>query len=179
VIEELRTKPAPHWGFYAQLLRAVLDALLLYLPLALMGRQPSTPSYLTFLPTEDYYAASLVLAPVFLLALWLLLGAVLHLILRLGGWPSDVDQILNITGMAGLIVGAVLIVWDWLWILFGWQNVVLLGISHLILAAYALLITTLGFTRILGLPLWLALLLNLLYVLLGEPLAALFMRAPV
>jgi hypothetical protein len=179
LIDALRTKPAPHWGLYAQLVRALLDALLLYLPLALIGRQPSTPSYLTFVPTERYFSASLLLAPVFLLALWLLMGATLHVILRLGGWPSDVDQILNITGMAGLVVGAVLVVWDWLWVLAGWQNVVWLGISHLILALYAIAITALGFVRILGLPGWLAVLLNVLYMLLGEPLAAIFMRAPI
>jgi hypothetical protein len=44
MMEELAKKPAPHWGFYGQLCRALLDSLLLYLPLALMGREPSTPS---------------------------------------------------------------------------------------------------------------------------------------
>ena len=52
VVDELKTKPAPQWGVYAQLTRALLDSLVLYLPLAFMGREPSTPSYLTFLPTE-------------------------------------------------------------------------------------------------------------------------------
>jgi hypothetical protein len=37
MIEYLRSKPAPHWGLYGQLLRAALDSLLTYLPLALMG----------------------------------------------------------------------------------------------------------------------------------------------
>jgi hypothetical protein len=179
VIEELRTKPAPHWGVYAQCLRALLDALLLYLPLALLGRKPSTPSYLTFLPTENYFAWSVLFAPFLLVAQWLLLSAVLHVSLRLIGRPSDIDQILNITGIAGLVVGAFLVVWDWVWILMGWQNVILLGLSHLVLVIWAVVIATTGFKRILGLPVWLGIVLNAIWLLLGEPLALIFMRAPV
>jgi hypothetical protein len=178
-IDELKEKPAPHWGVYAQCLRALLDSLLLYLPLALMGRQPSTPSYLTFLPTETYYAWSVLFVPFLLVGQWLLLSAVLHVILRLIGRPSDIDQILNITGTAGLVVGAFLVAWDWVWILMGWHNDVLLGISHLVLVIWAITITTIGFKRILGLPVWLGILLNAIWVLLGEPLALIFMRAPV
>jgi hypothetical protein len=179
VVEGLRTKPAPQWGVYAQLIRALLDSLCLYLPLYLMGRQPSTPSALTFLPTESYYLASVFFVPVFIVGQWALLSAVLHLILRLCGRPSDIDQILNITGMAGLIVGAVLVAWDWVWIAMGWQSDVLLGVSHLVLVIWAMAITVVGFRRILGLPIWLAILLNVLWVVLGEPLGAIFMRAPV
>jgi hypothetical protein len=178
LIAELKTKPAPHWGFYAQITRSLLDSLLLYLPLALMGRQPSMPSYLTFLPTEHYFVASVFFVPIFVLAQWILLSAILHLILRLSGQPSDVDQILNITGMASLVVGAVLVVWDWIWIAMGWHSYVLLGVSHLVLVIWAMVIMVLGFRRILGLPLWLAIVLNLIYLVLGEPLGALFMRAP-
>jgi hypothetical protein len=72
VVDELKTKPAPHWGFYAQLTRALLDSLLLYLPLAILGREPSTPSYLTFLSAERYFLASVFFVPVFLLAHWVI-----------------------------------------------------------------------------------------------------------
>lgn len=178
VVDGLQTGPAPRWGVYAQVIRVLLDALFLYLPLALMGRQPSTPSYLTFLPTENYYLVSVFLAPVFILAQWLLLSVIVHVILRLAGQPSDVDQILNVTGMAGLIAGAVLIAWDWAWVIVGWHDVVLLGVSHLVLVVWAMAITVLGFRRILGLPVWLAIALNVLWLGLGEPLGAIFMRAP-
>lgn len=50
-IEELRAKPAPQWGVFGQLVRAQGVPLLLYLPLALLGREPLTPSSLTFLST--------------------------------------------------------------------------------------------------------------------------------
>jgi hypothetical protein len=178
-IEGLRDKPAPHWGFCAQALRALLNSLLLYLPLALMGRQPSMPSYLTFLTEENYFLASVFFVPALLIGQWLLLCAVVHLILRLLGRRSDIDQILNITGLVALIVGAVLIAWDWIWILMDWHNYVWLGISHLVIVTWAVAITMLAFKRILGVPYWLGLLLNILWLALGEPLGALFMRAPI
>jgi hypothetical protein len=178
-IEELRSKPAPLWGVYGQLGRALGVSLLFYLPLALLGRVPSTPSAIAFLPTESYFATSIVLAPLFIIMQWLLLSAVVHVILRLTRRHSDIDQILNITGMVALVVGAFLILWDWLWVSLKWQNLVLLGVSHLIIVAWAVGITTLGFKRILGVPAWLGVLLNLLWVLLGEPLGAIFMRAPI
>lgn len=178
LVEGLRGKPAPQWGVYAQVLRAVLDALLLYLPLALMGWQPSTPSYLTFIPDERYYAAMIWLAPVFLVCQWLLLSVIVHVILRLMGQTSDIDQILNITGMSALVVGAFLVVWDWLWILVGWRDIYLLGISHLLLNGWGIAITVTGFKRILGIPVWLGVALTLLWIALGLPMAILFMRGP-
>ena len=53
LFEELKSKPAPMWGIYAVLIRSVLNSLLLFLPLHLLGREPSVPSYLTFLRTES------------------------------------------------------------------------------------------------------------------------------
>ncbi len=55
LIEGLRAKPAPHYGFFAQLLRGGLVGLFLYLPLAVLGRTPPTPSYIPALPTGTYY----------------------------------------------------------------------------------------------------------------------------
>jgi hypothetical protein len=69
--------------------------------------------------------------------------------------------------------------WDRLWILLGWHNDVLLGISHLVLVLWGIVITTTGFSRILGLPVRVGILLNAIWLLLGEPLALIFMRAPV
>jgi hypothetical protein len=179
MVGELAKKPAPLWGFYGQLCRAALDSLLLYLPLALMGREPSTPSYLSFLSNDVYYAASVFLMPIFLLAQWLLLSVTVHSVLRLSGWRSDVDQILNITGMVALVVGAFLVVWDWGYILLGGRDPIFLGMSHLMLDIWVVYITVIGFRRLLGIPTWLAILLNVLWLLLGLPLAILFVRGPV
>jgi hypothetical protein len=143
-----------------------------------MGRAPATPSYLTFISTESYYLALTLLAPLFLVGQWLLLGAVAHVILRLLGLQSALDQILNVTGMAALVVGAALVVWDWLWVSAGWENAVALGISHLVLDIWGVVLTALGFEKTMGVPRWLGALLSLATITLGVPLAAIFMRAP-
>lgn len=179
MVAALAQKPAPHWGLYGQGLRALMDALLLYLPLALLDKSPSTPSYLTFIPTKDYFSALVFLAPAVLMTQWLLLSVALHVILRMLDRPSDVDQILNITGMSALVVGAFLVAWDWVWILMEWRNPVGLGLSHLLLDGWGIFITVLGLNIIVGISVRLALVLNGLWLVLGLPVAILFMRAPV
>jgi hypothetical protein len=178
LVDELRSKPAPLWGFYAQLLRASLDALLLYLPLFLLGREPPTRSYLTFVPTQDYYRALVLLAPVVLTAQWLLGGALMHVVLRLWGRKSDIDQILNISGMATLVIGAFLVVWDWVWIFLGGMNQNLLGTSHLLIDVWWVVIMVVGLKRILGVPVRSGILLSLLVIAVSLPLAVMFMRSP-
>jgi len=178
MIEELRSKPAPHWGFYGQFLRAVLDSLLLYLPVALMGRIPPTPSNLSFIPTDQYYWGLIGLSPLVLGAEWLLGSAFTHVVLRLSGRPSDFDQILNIVGMATIVVGAFLLVWDWAWFALGGVNEYFLGISHLAISLWAMVIATMGLKRILGVPVWLGALLSFLGIPIALPFGIMFMRSP-
>lgn len=178
-VDTLREAPAPHWGLAGQTLRGLLDALLLYLPLALLGRSPSTPPYLSFLPAGRYYAAAAGFAPLVLLMQWLFLSALVHVVLRLLGRRSDIDLLLNLTGMAALVVGAFLVAWDWLYIALGFTSPAWLGISHLAIDLWGVFLTTLGLRRLLGVPVWLGLLLNALWIAGGLPLAILFMRAPV
>jgi hypothetical protein len=52
LIAGLAGKPARHWDLYAQTLRTLMDSLLLYLPLFLMGRTPPMPSNLPFIATD-------------------------------------------------------------------------------------------------------------------------------
>ena len=179
VVEGLKGAPAPQWGVYAQVFRALLDGLLLYLPLTLMGRQPSTPPYLSIFSAEGYYGTLVWLAPLFLVGQWLMLSALVHVLLRLLRRQSDLDQILNITGMAALIVGAFLVVWDWVWIAAGWHDEVLLGLSHMVLVLWGAAIMVLGLKRILDVPIWLGVVLNVIWMVAGWPLAALVMRSPV
>jgi hypothetical protein len=49
--DELKSKPASHWGLLAVLLRFVTTALIETLPLYVLGREPFWPSYLSFLAT--------------------------------------------------------------------------------------------------------------------------------
>lgn len=178
MIAELRSKPAPQWGFRAQFFRAALDSLLLYLPVALMGRMPPTPSSLSFIPTERYYWHLIWLSPLVLGTEWLLASAFIHLGLRLTRWRSDFDQILNIYGMAGLVVGAFLIVWDWAWFALGGVSQYFLGISHLAISLWAVVIAALGLKSILGVPIWLGALLSFLGIPIALPFGIMFMRSP-
>ncbi|UCD37369.1 MAG: hypothetical protein JSW54_11125 [Fidelibacterota bacterium] len=177
--EALRDKPAPFWGLAAQLIRAMMDALLVYLPMSIIGAVPESPSTLSFIPTESYYAISVGMAPLFILGQWLLLCAVLHVVLRLTGRASDLDQILNLTGMAALVVGTVLVVWDWIWFGLGWHSDVVLGISHLVIDVWGIVIIVAGLRILLGVPVKLGIILNLIWLALGVPLAMIFMRSPV
>jgi Yip1-like protein len=175
--EELKRKPAPRWGLYATLLRILFILLAWYLPLYLLGMKPSPPSYLTFVPTENYYAASMIIFPLYNLAIWLLFSALVHIILRLGGWKSDIDQILNIGGVAGLIFQPVISLLDWTGVVLGWHSLpVVLGITHLVIDFWVIVWIAKGYNKILGLPTWLGAGLTLLVTIVNVPLAMLFLR---
>lgn len=177
--EAMRLAPSPHWGLLAVILRAAMDALLIYLPVTLLGRQPSMPSFLTFAPTERYFSfAAAISLPVFL-GQWLLTCTALHVILRLLKRHSEVDLILNITGMEGLIIGAFLVVWDWVWILLGWTDYNALGISHLVIDLWGVVLSVTCFKRLLGVPVPLGIALNIIGIMLSLPFGILFMRAPI
>jgi hypothetical protein len=177
LIDGLRSKPAPHWGFWAQLVRALFDSLLVYLPLSLMGRVPPTPSNLLALPTDTYYTSLIWLSPIVLMAELLIISASIHLVLRLAGRHSDFDQIVNISGMAALVVGAFLVPWDWVWFAIGGVDQYFLGISHLVISVWAAAITVISLKRILGVPVWLASLLSLLGIPIALPFGIMFMRS--
>lgn len=178
-VDALGDAPAPHWGFFGQLIRGLLDALLLYLPLYLMGRQPSRASVLSLIPTESQFGAFAALGPAFYLMQWLFLVALVHLLLRLIGRQSDIDAIMNITGMTALVVGAVILVWDWVWLALGWRDPVALGISHLVIDIWGMALIVAAFKRVLGIPVRLGVLLSIVWVAVGIPLAMVLVPAPV
>ena len=178
LIEQLRSKPAPQWGIFAQFLRGILDSLLIYLPVSLMGRVPPTHSFLSFVPTERYYTALIWMGPFVLLAEMLMGVVVIHVLLRLMGRHSDIDQIINIVGMSALIVGAVLIPWDWVWFALGGVDQYFLGISHLVISLWATVIMAVGLRRILSVPLWLGIVLSIISIPVQLPIAMMFMRSP-
>jgi hypothetical protein len=177
-IEHLRSKPAPQWGIFASFLRGIFDSLLLYLPISLMGRVPPTPSYLSFVSTERYYFALIWMAPFILLIELLMQSVVIHVILRLLGRHSDIDQILNITGMTSLVVGMVLIPWDWIMYALGLADQYFLGITHLIITLWAVAIMVVGLRKILSVPTWLSIVLSIIVIPIALPFAMMFMRSP-
>ena len=176
--DELAISPAPSWGFFAALQRGLMDSLLIYLPMCLLRRVPPTRSYLSFIPDEKYYGALLILGPIVLLAEWLLSSSLMHLILRLGKRFSDIDKVLNISGFSALAIGSVLILWDALWLLTGGMNQYSLGVSHLLIDLWAIAIATIALKRILKVPIWLGILLNIIGIIVSMPLAIMFMRSP-
>lgn len=149
--EELKSKPAPMWGFWAVLIRFVATSLTTILALHLLGRVPFAPSRLTFLATEDYYSAEIFFLPVFGLGIWLLGSAVVHVVLRLAGKVSDIDQVLNIIGMAWLIPMPVVWLWDWTTIALDWYQITVMAVSHSIFALWEVILCSVGFKRILRL----------------------------
>lgn len=177
-IEKLRNKPAPLWGFYGQLLRGLMDALLLFLPAYLMGRTPPMESFITLFPSQTYYRTLVWLAPLVFFLQWLACGAISHVVLRFLKRPSDMDLLLNLGGITALIVGFILLIWDWLWIALGGMNQYALGISHLVIDLYGILIAVMALKRLLGVPIWLGILLQVLVFMIALPLAMLFIRSP-
>lgn len=177
-VDALKSKPAPQWGFFALGLRSLMVSLLLYLPIAIFGRQPPTPSYLTFIPTEKYYAVLIWLTPLVFLAEWLLGAAVIHVFLRMSRIPSDIDQILNITGMASLVIATLLIIWDWLWFFVGGVNQYFLGISHLLIDVWWFVLVVTGLMHILNVTGRQGIVASVLAFIASMPFAVIFMRAP-
>jgi len=53
--DELRRKPAPHWGFWAVLIRFIGTSMTTILALFLLDRQLFERSCLTFLSEKNYY----------------------------------------------------------------------------------------------------------------------------
>ena len=80
----------------------------------------------------------------------------------LGVPAGDVDQILNISGMSVLVVGAFLFLWDWAWFAAGGVEQYFLGFSHLVISLWAVVIEAIGLKKILGVPIWLGRILSFL-----------------
>ena len=177
-IDELKKKSAPHWGLFSTLLRGLMDSILLYLPIAIMGRMPPTPSYLTIIATESYYETLVWLTPVILMMEWLIGGVIIHICFRMVNQASDIDQILNITGMSGLVVGFILLLWDWLWFFIGGIDQNILGISHLIIDVWWFVLVVIGINRVIGISKRLAIGASMLSFIGVLPIAVIIMRSP-
>lgn len=176
--EALRDRPAPLYGLYGILLRGLIMDLVWYLPRALMGMRPAIAPTLPFPPSESYYWHALWLFPVFEVAKWLLMGAVMYLVLRLVKLPADYDAILNVEGMATIIIDPVIRVWDWIVFVLGQsENTVLVGAAHaLVFWPWGVVLAVIGWRKLLGLPARVTVPLQMLALALFIPLAAIFLR---
>jgi hypothetical protein len=177
-VKALKDKPAPLWGLIGQVVRSLMISLLLYFPIALSGRIPSTPSYITLIPTEKYYINLIWLTPLVVMTEWLLGAVVIHIFLHLQKKTSNLDLILNVTGMASLVIGLILLVWDWIWFFVGGVNQYFLGITHLVIDLWWFVIVIIGLKEVLGISVRDGIVVCLLAFATSMPFAILFMRAP-
>jgi hypothetical protein len=77
-----------------------------------------------------------------------------------------------------LVVGAILLLWDWLWLIAGGMDQYALGISHLVIDLWGAVLVAVGLKRLLDVPAWLGAVLYVLAVASALPLAVMFMRSP-
>jgi hypothetical protein len=171
MFDQLKQKPAPFWGFWAVLIRFIVTSLTTTLALYLIGHLPFAPSRLTFLPIENYYRAEIFFLPIWGLGIWLLMASMAHVVIRLAGKRSDFDQILNVVGMGMLVPMPVLWLFDWTAVGLGFFTMMPMAISHSIFQLWEVSIEAIGFNRLLGLRLFMAVMLalaiNVVYVLLA------------
>jgi hypothetical protein len=178
MVKYLYKRKGPGIGITTTIIRGLLNSLLMYLPLFLLGRQPSYHGYIPFMPNEKYFLFLAIIVPFYFLLQTFILSLIIYLVLKALKKKAALYHLFNIAGMVGLIVGAVLICWDWVWVAMNSTNYVLLGISHLIIDVWAICLTVLAYKKILNISYGLGIALNILWLALGLPMAMLIMRAP-
>lgn len=175
--DALRALPAPAWGFRVVVTFNVAISATSLLALRLLGREPFLPSWLTFLPTDQYFAAEILFLPFLRTGTWLLASAVSHLTVRLAGRHSDLDTILNIGGLVTFVVMPYTFVVDWTAILLGAYGLALIAVLHgAVDLAWSFALLSAGLHRLLGVPIRLALVSALLSEAATVPLLAVFAR---
>jgi hypothetical protein len=175
----LKNGPAPWLGLAGVLVRAVLVSLVLYLPLAVAGGAPGLRSYLTFIPTSGYYGALIGVAPLVFIFQWLAGTVVMHLVLRITGQRSDIDVLLNISGMTTLVAAGFLLVWDGTCAMLGFSNNTVLIVTHAAFYAWGAALSTYCLKKIFGAPFKVGILANSLSLVFMVPAAIIFLRMPV
>ena len=149
--EELKSKPAPMWGFWAVVIRFVFTSLTTILLLYLLDRVPFKPSRLTFIATEAYYGMEIFFLPVYGLLIWLAGSSIVHLVLRLSDSACNFDRILNVVGMGMLIPMPLVWVWDWTMIALDSYHITVMAVSHSLFALWGIVLFSIGFIKILEL----------------------------
>lgn len=177
LVDGLLTKRGYWWGIGAQTLRATLDSLLEYLPVALAGRVPPEAPLLP-IPPGRYYWFLVFTGPLIILVETLFGAVLMYAILRFLGRRSNLGAIVNLLGMSGLLVGPVIVAWDWAWFAIGFYDQYFLGITHLLLVLWSVFIVTLGLKRGFEVPVPLGVVLNIVGILAAMTLAVPLMRSP-
>jgi hypothetical protein len=175
----VKNGPAPWFGLAGRSVQGVAAALALFMPLAIAGTMPSVKSWLSFVPTAQYYAAMIGLTPVVYLIQLLAGCAAMHTMLRFAGLRNDFDVVININGMAAMTTGIAMIAADWLYLALGLTNGTVLGIIHLAFYGWAAWLSSYALKKIFGVSIRFGLLANLVYLVFSLPLGIVFLRLPV
>jgi hypothetical protein len=85
----LKEKPAPWWGLGAVIVRFVGTSITTVLLLYLNGQSPFRQPSPAFLLEKNYYAMEIFFLPVYGVLVWLLMGAVAHLLFQL--WEAGIE----------------------------------------------------------------------------------------
>jgi hypothetical protein len=167
----LLTKPAPSYGLMLVSLRFIVTSLTSILSLYLLKRLPFAPSYLSFLSEENYYGAELFFLPVWGIGVWILMGGIAHVTIRISGKQSSVDSILNIIAMGMIVPMPFLWLWDWGSIAIGHYQVINQAVSHSVAQLWEATIQALAFRKLLRLKtsfaFTLAIIINIIYILMA------------
>lgn len=168
----------PRYGALYALTRGLLLSIILYLPLYLLKVKPVTPAYLKIFDTPDYYLYAVFIWPLFIVLSWVYLVGAPYIVLRLGGYPADFDQMLNLGGLLNLAIGVVIIVFDWLMVLFGLHtHYMFTGSAHLLIAdPWSITLSAIFYKKYFGVPVWLSVLLGIMVRILYMPLGIVFIR---
>lgn len=153
-LDEIRSLRTSTFGLAAILVRFVITAITSILALLLLRRKPLFESYLTFLPTDRYYAAEVFFLPVFGLGVWLLGSAGVHVIVRSAKRSSDFDGVLNIVAFGLLVPMPVVWVLDWSSIALGLYGPVWIPLMHSAVSVWEVALFSIGFIRLLKVPTW-------------------------
>ena len=171
--EELKTRPAPQWGFWVVVNFNGLIAVTILIRY-LIGDTPLMASWLTFLPDDKYLLAEIFFLPPLRVMLWLAGAAVIHTCLRLTHQRTNFDQMLNIGGLGYLVVMPFILITDWVFIAFGRYGIA--QYVHSFAPLWGLLLNCFALRSFFGTPVRLTILWTLVSTLLTLPFLAILAR---
>ena len=174
--DALKAKRAPRWGFTVVVAFNVAISCTTLLALHILGHGPQMESWLTFLPDDRYLLAEMFFLPPLRVGLWLMEGAVIHTGLRLADRRSDFDLILNIGGLAYLVVMPPLMLSDWALIALGRFGISVTAYTHGLAGLASFVLSVFGLRRLLDVDLWLGMGLTILSTALSIGVLAIFAR---
>jgi hypothetical protein len=177
-MEAVAQLETPRYGALYVLLRGAMLGLFFYLPFYLLKFEPITPAYLDIVDTPDYFLYAALLWPLFGLLSWIYLAGASYVLLRLPGYRVNFDQILNLSGLLELVIGIVIMLFDWLMVAIRFHNdPVFMGIAHMVIAdPWSMIVSAIFYKKHFDVPPWVTVLLGVVLRLLYMPIAMLFVR---